>query len=401
MDEIERQEELKSPRGRASRPGCYFFAGGGTGGHIYPAIAIARKIKRLEPEAAIVFFCSARAIDSQILSGSGFEYVALPGGGFSARPDKAVAFGLSFVKSYRIAARKIRSVMSGGGDAGCGEARRAVVIGVGGFASAPAVLAGRRRGAAVAMVNVDIVPGKANRLLAAFAGKIFVQFADTAECFGKAKDRVVVAGCPLRESFEAPDGANAIAQLGLDAGKRTLVVTGASSGSMNINRAIAKVLGQLDAFAPAWQVVHLTGSAVDLRKQEARCASIKIAYHMVDYYDDMASLLAAADLVVGRAGAVSVAEYAAGGTPAICLPYPYHKDRHQYLNADKLVGAGAAVIVDDVPGDPDSTASGLAEQLKILMADDNKRSQMAAAAAAAANATAAAMIADRIVALSC
>jgi UDP-N-acetylglucosamine--N-acetylmuramyl-(pentapeptide) pyrophosphoryl-undecaprenol N-acetylglucosamine transferase len=121
---------------------------------------------------------------------------------------------------------------------------------------------------------------------------------------------------------------------------------------------------------------------------------------MVDYYDDMASLLAAADLVAGRAGAVSVAEYAASRTPAICLPYPYHKDRHQYLNAAKLVAAGAAVIVDDAPDDPDATANALAEQLKTLMADDNKRSQMAAAAAAAANTTAAEKIAARIVALS-
>ncbi|MCD6393024.1 MAG: UDP-N-acetylglucosamine--N-acetylmuramyl-(pentapeptide) pyrophosphoryl-undecaprenol N-acetylglucosamine transferase [Planctomycetes bacterium] len=391
MDEIKRQEELKSPR-----PGCYFFAGGGTGGHIYPAIAIARKIKRLEPEAAILFFCSARAIDSQILAPSGFEYVALPGRGFSARPDKAAAFAFSLAKGYSIAKKKMRSVMH---DAGCKETRRAVVIGVGGFASATAVLAGRRAGAAVAMVNVDIVPGKANRLLAAFAQKIFVQFADTAECFGKAKDRVVIAGCPLRASFESADGANAIAQLGLDAGKKTLVVTGASSGSLNINRAIATVLRQLDAFADAWQVVHLTGGAADLRDRQARCASAKIAYHIVDYYDDMASLLAAADLVVGRSGAVSVAEYAASQTPAICLPYPYHKDRHQYLNAAKLVDAGAALIVDDIPADPDATANALAEQLKTLMADDNKRNQMAAAAATAANPTAAKKIAGQIVAL--
>ncbi len=395
MDKIERQEELKSPRRRATRPGCYFFAGGGTGGHIYPAIAIAQKIKRLQPEATIVFFCSNRAIDAQILAPGEFEYVALPGRAFSARPDKAAAFGLSFARSYRIAARKIRSVMR---DAG--ETTRAVVIGAGGFASAPAVIAGRRAGAAVAIVNVDIVPGKANRLLATFAQKIFVQFADTAESFGKAKDRTVVAGCPLRAGFESADGANAIAQLGLDAAKKTLVVTGASSGSMNINQATATVLRQLDAFAPTWQVVHLTGGAADLRNHQARCASAKIACHIVDYYDDMASLLAAADLVAGRAGAVSVAEYAAGRTPAICLPYPYHKDRHQYLNAAKLVAAGAAVIVDDIPDDPNATANALAEQLKTLMADDNKRNQMAAAAAAAANTTAAAKIAAMIVALS-
>jgi len=401
MDEIELQKESKSSRGRTSQCGCYFFAGGGTGGHIYPAIAIARKIRRLQPEATIVFFCSSRAIDRRILSDSGFDYTALPGRGFSARPDKAVAFGLSLVKAYGTAREKMRSVMRPGKDARCGDRPAAVVVGVGGFASVPAVLAGRGLGAAVAIVNVDIVPGKANRLLAWLAQKIFVQFEDTVSCFGRASDKVVTAGCPLRESFETPDGTGAIERLGLDANRKTLVITGASSGSRNINRAVSRLLGRLDGFADAWQVVHLVGRGVDPRAQKQRCEPAKIPYHVVDYYDDMAGLLAVAELVVGRAGAVSVAEYAASGTPAICMPYPYHKDRHQYLNARKLVEAQAAVIVDDVPDDPAATANALAVQLNRLMADDDRRGQMAAAAGLCADTTAAGTIAARLVALCC
>ena len=105
-----------------------------------------------------------------------------------------------------------------------------------------------------------------------------------------------------------------------------------------------------------------------------------MSYHAVDYYDDMASLLAAADVVVGRAGAVSVAEYAAAGKPAICLPYPYHKDRHQYKNAQVLVDAGAAVIVDDNIHSPAQTAQDLLEVLKHLLGNERKRTAMAACA---------------------
>ncbi|MBN1360055.1 MAG: hypothetical protein JW993_05665, partial [Sedimentisphaerales bacterium] len=116
---------------------------------------------------------------------------------------------------------------------------------------------------------------------------------------------------------------------------------------------------------------------------------------VLDYYDGMADLLAAADLVIGRSGAVSVAEYAAAGVPSICLPYPYHKDRHQYLNAGKLVDAGAAVIVDDV-ADPQDRADRLWEKLEGLMADNERRDRMAQACRQVARPHAASNIAQRL-----
>ena len=123
---------------------------------------------------------------------------------------------------------------------------------------------------------------------------------------------------------------------------------------------------------------------------------MKIAHTILDYCDDMAALLGGADLIVGRSGAVSVAEYAAAGAASICMPYPYHKDRHQYLNAGKLVEAGAAVIVDDL-ADVDDRAGWLWEELEELMTDDAKRREMASNCASIAKKDAAFKIAGRLV----
>ena len=183
----------------------------------------------------------------------------------------------------------------------------AVVIGTGGFVSVPAVLAAAKLDIPVVLVNVDIVPGRANKLLARFASRIFTQFAETAECFGKYSKRIEQTGCPLREGFGKTDGGKAIEKLNLDENKKTLVVTGASSGAKNINNAVCKILPELTEFADTWQVVHLTGMA-DYERVKAAAGYTKIRYQVVDYYDDSADLYAAADLIVGRAGAVSVAE---------------------------------------------------------------------------------------------
>jgi UDP-N-acetylglucosamine--N-acetylmuramyl-(pentapeptide) pyrophosphoryl-undecaprenol N-acetylglucosamine transferase len=227
----------------------------------------------------------------------------------------------------------------------------------------------------VAMLNVDSVPGRANKLLARFAKEIYVQFAGTASYFAERKAKVSVFGCPLREGFGLCDRHKTIKELGLDESKKTLVVTGASSGATNINNALCLLLGELGRFADSWQIVHLTGEN-DSGRVRADYANAKIGHKVLDYYDDMAGLLACADLIVGRAGAVSVAEYAAAGVAAICLPYPYHKDKHQYLNAAKLVEAGGGVIVDDLPGDNEQTSKNLLSELMTLMADDERRSEM-------------------------
>ncbi|MFA5252597.1 MAG: undecaprenyldiphospho-muramoylpentapeptide beta-N-acetylglucosaminyltransferase [Phycisphaerae bacterium] len=361
---------------------CFFFAGGGTGGHIYPALAIAERIIELEHIAKVHFFCSSRNIDSQILSKTDFEFTSLPVCGFSIRPGKLVSLCTSFLDSFKIAKRAFI------------ENKDAVVIGIGGFVSAPVCLAAHKLKIPVALVNVDIVPGRANKIVARWADKIFVQFEDTKKCFGKNVAKVDVVGCPLRSGFDNPQPEKAVEKLGLEKGKKILLITGASSGSENINQAVSSLLENLAEFAGQWQIVHLAGRA-NFESVQKRYAGAKISHKVVDYFDDMPDLLSAADLVIGRSGAVSVAEYAAAGVPSVCIPYPYHKDRHQYLNAGKLVDVGAAVIVDDVPSREDMVKR-LWAVLEELMKNEEKRKKMAQRCKAVANKQAASQIAEKL-----
>lgn len=361
----------------------FFFAGGGTGGHIYPAVAVAEEIVKLAPSSKIHFFCSSRGIDEQILSQTGFEYTQLAAKGFSARPGKFIDFCTSFLKSYKIAKEVIV------------KSKDAVAIGAGGFVAGPVCLAAHKCKIPVKLLNVDILPGRANKIISRWSDEIFVQFEETAQCFANRSAKVNSVGCPLRSGFGEPEPSKAIEQLGLEKNKRILLITGASSGAENINKAVCSLLGKLDGFADDWQIVHLAGRS-NFKKVKSKYVNAKISNKILGYFDDMANLLAAADLVIGRSGAVSVAEFAASGTPSICMPYPYHKDRHQYLNAGKLVEAGAAVIVDDLPDEKDRS-EWLAEELEELMRDEKKRQEMAEACGAVAKPEAALKIAEKLV----
>jgi len=361
---------------------CFFFAGGGTGGHIYPAVAVAQQIVNIEPSAKIHFFCSTRSIDKHIILQAGFEYTALPAIGFSIRPGKFIGFCKLLFRSYRIADEKIRNNSN------------VAVIGSGGFVSTPVCLAAHKRKVPIALLNVDIVPGRANKLNARWADKIFVQFKETAEHFTRRKKKVSIVGCPIRRGFRNQQPDKAIEQLGLDRNKKILLITGASSGSENINNAVYSLLGKLAAFAGDWQIVHLAGHS-NYDKVYSQYSDAKISHKVVSYFDDMPDLLAAADLVIGRSGAVSVAEYVAAMVPSICMPYPYHKDKHQYLNAGKLVEVGAAIIVDDLPDEKDRS-EWLWEELEQLMKDRKARQLMAEGCKIIANPDADRKIAEQL-----
>jgi len=362
---------------------CFFFAGGGTGGHIYPAVAVAEQLVKIRPTAKIHFFCSTRDIDEQILGKTGFDYTRLPAKGFSIRPGKFIDFCSSFLASYNIAKEVIA------------KSKDAVVIGAGGFVSGPVCLAAHKRKVSIGLLNVDILPGRANKIIARWADEIFVQFEDTAQYFANNIAKVNVVGCPLRSGFANPQPNKAIEQLCLDRDKKTLLITGASSGSENINTAVCSLLRKLDTFAKNWQIVHLAGVR-NYEKVKSEYGNAKIGHKVLGYFDDMPNLLAAADLVIGRSGAVSIAEFAASGTPSICMPYPYHRDRHQYLNAGKLVEAGAAIIVDDLPNDKDR-AEWLWEDLEELMKNKKKRQEMKRSCEAIAKKDASLKVAEKLI----
>lgn len=360
-----------------------YFAGGGTGGHIYPALAVAQELLKTEPACRVTFFCSDRPIDTRILEGTGFRFIPLAVRGFSKNPYEIFLFLRSL-----FAAKKIvkQTIISDNSD-------KKVVFSVGGFVSAPVVFAAKDLNIPIAMLNIDAVPGKANKLLGRWARDIFVQFEKTARSFGAA-GKVTVTGCPLRSGFLNPDKNAVITALNLSPKKKTLLVTGASGGAANINNVIGYLLDRLDAFADDWQIVHLAGIA-HFDSVRVFYREVKINHVILDYFDDMPNLLAAADLVIGRAGAMSVAEFAASGTPAICLPYPYHRDRHQELNARCLADAGCACLVDDLC-DTEKTASALWPVLCELMSSDEKLGQMAANCGKVARLDAAGTIAKKL-----
>ena len=342
--------------------GTLFFAGGGTGGHLYPAIAVAEQTARRSPDTRIHFLCSQRPIDRQILSKTPFAFTPLPAAGWSPSPMGL----LRFCKGFHASSTQAKGMLK--------HAANPVVVGVGGFVCAPAIRAARGLGIPIMLINVDIVAGKANRLCAHWAGDIFLQFDQARETFRAVRANLHVVGCPLRADFSDPRPDRARQDLGLDRDKYTLLVTGASSGARHINEAVCDLPDDLEAFARHWQIVHLTGND-HLEPVRKAYEHRKIHHTVIGYVDRMADLLGCADLVIGRSGAVSVAEYIAAGVPAICMPYPWHKDRHQYRNAGILVEADAAIIVDDVP-DRTDRSQWLWEELAPLMRNKDRRDAM-------------------------
>ncbi len=363
----------------------FYFAGGGTGGHIYPNIAVAEQITKFEPEARILFFCSQRSVDARVLGKSGFEFVELPMVPMSRKPMEMAELVFKFAASRKIVKSYIQK---------SGKSEKRVMVATGGFVSVPAVCAAKSCGIATALINIDSVAGRANRFIGRYAKEIFVQFERTRYCFKGLN--VMVSGCPLREDFGRPDIEYARAALGIDGDKKVLLITGASSGSANINNVIGFLINRIDKFADSWEVIHLAGLAKSSLEQVWRFYhNVRIKHKVLGFYDNMSALLGVSDLVVGRAGAVSVAEYAASGTAAIVLPYPYHKDNHQKLNADELADAGGAVIVKDYC-DAEQTGGALWPILCKLMSESETLERMKENSKKAARPKAAEMIAKKI-----
>ncbi len=342
----------------------FAFAGGGTGGHLYPAIALAHAILDRVPSARFVFFGTRRRIDWQILGYISADLVAQDLAPLSAKPWRWPAVYSGFRRSSLVCRDRFDTD------------RPAIVISSGGLSSVPAVREAHRVGIPIVMLNPDAVPGRANRRFGAYAAAIFAQWDETVRHY-PASAPVVVTGCPVRREFLSATRNEGIRSFGLSPDRRTLLVTGASLGARSINEAVVDNLDFLEASGD-WQILHFTGEN-EHEAVRAAYAGRRIAAQVVAYAENMAEALAAADLVVSRAGASTLAELTAIGRPSVLMPYPHHRDQHQTVNAKCLETVGAARIVRDAL-DRNANALALRRALQELFTDDAARTTMSAAA---------------------
>lgn len=359
------------------------FAGGGTGGHLYPALAVAEALRVREPGVRFRFFGTERAIDRRILDAAEHELV----------PQSLPTFALApwrwpqVVHALRVAGRRCRELFE--------IDRPTVVVGTGGMGSIPAVRVAAQSGIPTALLNPDALPGRANRYLAKHADAVFVQWEEVRRHFRKGS-AVHVVGCPVRESFNRATPDSGIQRFELDPKRKTLLITGASQGSRTVNEAIVANLGFLAAMSD-WQLLHLTG---EREYQEVRRAyeEASVDAKILPFTDFMSDALAAADLVVGRAGASTLAELTAVGRASVLMPYPFHRDQHQVANARCLVRASATrIVIDQI--DPAKNAPVLRAALEPLMRDEAQRTAMAHAARRMGQGQAAWAIADHLIAM--
>lgn len=352
----------------------FLFAGGGTGGHLFPGLAIAEELRALWPELApealreepvrCMFLCSDRAIDRSILEKAGAEFVASPAKPLASSVKGLARFVFSIGPSVRQARGLIRDARSAGG---------VHVVAMGGFVAAPAANAARVERVGLTLVNLDSVPGKANRWIGRRADRVISAMAVREEGradFPRAHEHGTYSVVPpiVRSgAINRRSKAECAAKLGLDPAQPTLMVTGGSQGARSINDFVVGMFG-LDSdsgLRSTWQVIHQTGVG-EAERVRAAYQQVGVRAVVTEFVDDMATWWGAADLAVARSGAGNVLECWANRVPALFLPYPFHKDEHQKYNALALVDAGTAKVVKDhVDGQTNVQAH--AETLRSMM----------------------------------
>jgi UDP-N-acetylglucosamine--N-acetylmuramyl-(pentapeptide) pyrophosphoryl-undecaprenol N-acetylglucosamine transferase len=341
---------------------CVVLAGGGTGGHLFPLLAVSEAIGRAAPESQFDFYSTERAVDDDILKQYGCDIIRQPVRPVPKHPWKWPGF----FHRWRASVRQCRRSFTSN--------RPDIVVGSGGFGSGPPIHVAQKMNIPTVILNPDAVPGRANRFLSERAQLVCSQWDDTTAHFSE-RVQVVTTGCPVRSTFRAADAARGRQHFQLDDNRKTLLITGASHGARSINDAVLGMLQELKTLAN-WQFLHLTGR-VDFARVKAAYEESGIFGHVVEFTDRMPDALAAADLVVARAGASTLAEITALGKPSILLPYPHHSDMHQLANARCLVRAGAARIVHDRV-QPEQNVAELKPLLTTLMNDEKELQRMSA-----------------------
>lgn len=337
----------------------YLLAGGGTAGHVNPLLAVADALRERDPDAQVLVLGTREGLESRLVPERGYELLIVDKVPFPRRPNRAAAM---FPARFRRAIGQVRAhIASRGVD---------VVVGFGGYASAPAYVAARRERIPFVVHEANARPGLANILGARRAAGVGVAFE------GTPLKRSRVVGMPLRREIVTLDRdalrAEAAAHFGLDAARPVLLVFGGSLGARRLNEAFGEGhdAAWRDVLAAGWQLLHAAGERLDVADPGAE------GYAVVRYLDRMDLAFALADAVVSRAGAATVSELSALGIPAVYVPYAVGNGE-QALNASSAVRAGAAILIPDA----EFTGARVRSEVVPLLADETRRARMTAAAA--------------------
>ena len=304
------------------------LACGGTGGHLFPGLAVGEEL--LQRGCEVLLLISPKEVDQQgVKSAAGMEVATLPAVAFSR--SHPLRFGTGFLKSFLAAKQRFR------------PRPPQAVLGMGGFMSAPAILAGKTSGAATFLHESNTIPGKANRWLAHLVDQIFVGFPTAASRLAAGK--TFSTGTPVRPQFQPSDAFACRMALGLHPRHPVLLIMGGSQGASGINDLAPQSLSMLRTVAPDLQFLHLTG-ARQLETVRAAYAAANVKAVTLPFLTEMELALGAAAVAISRAGASSLAELAAMRLPAILIPYPAAADNHQFYNARAFAGAGAALLLE-------------------------------------------------------
>ena len=352
------------------------IAGGGTGGHLYPGIAIARELLARRPDAEVSFAGTARGIEARVIPREGLTLDLIRSSGVKGksivdRARGALLVPVSLADSWRILSAR----------------RASLVIGVGGYSSGPMVFVAWLRGVPTMLLEQNAVPGLTNRVLSRFVRAAAVTFDSTQAFFGS---KAFVSGNPVRPEFFAASGPHQESALDDQTSVTRVLVFGGSQGAHAINVAMVEAASQLAAGGSTLRLVHQTGERdVEMVRTAYRQAGLQADVEPFLY--DMGRQLGQADVVVCRAGATTLAEITAAGKAAVLIPLPTATDDHQRKNAEALADAGAAELLLQ----RDLTGAVLAARLLALAGDRTRRDRIAAAARSLARPDAARVFVDR------
>ena len=344
------------------------FTCGGTGGHINPAIAVANIWKERHPDSNILFIGAKGRMEEQLVPKAGYKLHTIPASGISREKSfrglkhniRSVSYVLQAVKNCKKVIREFKAD---------------VVIGTGGYASFPALMAASQLGIPTCVHEANAMPGLTTRMIAKRADRVLTCFPESAKHY-KNPEKVETVGMPVRREFVFTKREDARKELNLD--ERPLIVSAfGSQGAKAMNEAVAELFKlEMEAGYP-FQHIHATGSygkewMPDLVKQKGVDLDTADGVTMLEYIYNMPTLMAAADIIISRAGASSCNEIAASGTPCILIPSPNVTDNHQEKNARALSDNGAAVLLLE----KDCTAEALMKEINSLLSDKSRYSDM-------------------------